>query len=223
MPRLIGLLLVLNLGALLAGLALERWGGQSRLPLGFNAEKIRLLDALDVAPADAREQAPAVAPAAAEPAVTGSLRCLSWPRLDADALLTVEARLRQAGIGLADYDIRIGRDLGWWVYLPPLDDAEQRQARMAEIRQKGITDLAPVRAGTMVNAISLGVLPSLEKARAQAAMLSAKGVEGVRYAPRPGFGEARLLLSPRVDAAALPVLAEGWPVALTPARCEADE
>lgn len=221
MPRLIGLLLLLNLGVLIAGLALDRWGGQSRAPLGFNAEKIRLLDAPDVDPTDAREPAFAVATAATAAAATDSLSCLSWPRLDADALVAVETRLRQAGIGVADYDIRLGRDLGWWVYLPPLDDAEQRQARMAEIRQKGISDLAPVRSGAMVNAISLGVLPSLEKARAQAAMLSAKGVEGVRYAPRPGVGEARLLLSPRVATRALPALAEGWPAALVPARCEA--
>jgi len=225
--RLIGLLLVLNLGVLVAGLVLQSFDGATRAPVVFNAEKIRLLARV----AESDVPAPATAALAelpddandgsAPPLSSPDARlCWSWPALNAERLMAVEAGLRDAGLARNEYDIVLDGQLGWWVYLPPVADATAQSARLEGLREKGVSDLALLRAGVMANAISLGVFPSLEKARQQAASLIAKGIEGVMYAPRPGQGEARLQLFSIQAATRLAATLATWPSGLRPLPCE---
>jgi hypothetical protein len=229
--KLIGLLLALNLGVFLAGMALQRWLPGESAPLVFNAEKIRLLAApassgarqsvAVQAPADAVVENAPLATAKAESASRS--RCLSWTSLDAEALLAIETHLRQLGMAANAYDIELanepGRNLSWWVFLPPLESKAALQAKMEEARRLGVSDLAPVRGGSMRNALSLGAFAKLEQARAHAAALADKGIKDVKFGPRPGAGAARLVFSARVADSALPSAESGWPEGLRPARC----
>ncbi len=220
---LIGLLLVLNLGVLAYGFALEYWRGRAEPPLAFNGDKIRLM-------AEFRPESPARAsgPPAEEQAPTTLVeparesRCLVWPELDADSLAQVGAKLAAVGVEADAYDLILAKKLGWWVYLPPLADADALRAALDDIRAKGVTDLAAVRSGSMVNAISLGAFPTLARARAHAALMERKGVTGVRHGPRPGTGEVRLVLPDSVSAETLAKLAGLWPQNLRPGVCPAE-
>jgi hypothetical protein len=190
------------------------WPSQTGGIPEFNTEKIRLLD---IGGQGQRPEMP-VQPAP----VVSSMRvsCLNWPSLDADALAAVEAHLRASGLASAEPQFRLAKPLGWWVYQPPFRDAEALRQALEAARNKGVSDLAPVRGGRLANALSLGAFPSLEKARAHAAALTAKGLAEVRFGPRPEAGEVRLVFPVNARLPGNP--AEGWPKDLHPGICEAD-
>ncbi|MBM4180763.1 MAG: SPOR domain-containing protein [Betaproteobacteria bacterium] len=215
----IGLLLLLNGGVLLAGLGLGLWLSKPGPTPEFNADKIRLLES----PQSAQETrtAPEVAAVAQAEAEAAARRaCLSWTRLDADGLAAVQAHLDSRGVA-AEREFRVDKPLGWWVYLPPLPDAEALRLALEEVSAKGIRDFAAVRGGRLANAVSLGAFPSLDKARAHAVALEAKGLRGLRYGPRLEAGPVRLLWEEKAGGTPAASLGQGWPQGLTPAVCEA--
>jgi hypothetical protein len=213
--KLTGLLLALNLGMFLAGMAWQYAAKDDSPPLLFNAEKIRLLS---LPPAVARASNEPVA--AANPAPDGVVsRCLAWDKLAAAELVSVEALLKQAGIEAGSYDIELDKTLGWWVFLPPLESPDDLQAKLEEIVALGIKDYAPVRGGLMRNAISLGTFSSLAQAREQVARLTGKGIQGIEFGPRPDSGRVRLLLAESVPESALLSLRTVWPEGLQATPC----
>ncbi len=217
--RLTGLLLVLNLGMLAGGLGVRFWPASTQTTLEFNADKVRLLGAAPSVPTS-RHGNPE--PSVAAVPATEAPNCLSWPSLDADKLAALEAHLKALGLKPKNYELRLARRLGWWVFLPPQGSQAGVRAAMDEARRLGITDMAAVREGPLANALSLGAFADLEKARLHAAMLMEKGLRGVRFGPRPGAGEVRLLLSGPLPAGG-PVWTEAaWPADLQPGKC-ADE
>lgn len=226
MRRLTGLLLALNLGVLVVGLGFMYWPAKPATMPEFNGDKVRFLSTpagVDSANHQAAlpVEPPPASPAQPETSLPATL-CLSWNGLDADKLLTVEAHLKQLGISPGSYELRLSPRLGWWVYLPPFRDPETMRAAMEDARQKGVTDMAQVRAGRMANAVSLGAFPTLEKAREHAATLAAKGLTSVKLGPRPEAGEARLLLSGKSVGQSAENLAKDWPKGLQPGVCAAD-
>lgn len=233
MSRLIGLLLTLNLGVFLSGMALQYWSPAARAPLVFNAEKITLL-APPAVSASSRlvaiekrvqtEVQPDLPAAPSETTVVeANSRCLSWASLDAAGLTVIEAHLKQAGIAANAYDLELeseaGSKLGWWVFLPPSENDAALQATIDEVRRLGVTDYAPVRGGSMRNALSLGAFAKLAQAREHAARLAKKGIKGVKFGPRPAAGTVRLVFSDQIADSALPKSAAGWPNGLQPLRC----
>jgi hypothetical protein len=221
--KLIGLLLALNLGVFLAGMALRQWTPSASVPLVFNAEKITLL-----APQSASEAPPASSEKQPEPGearVVSSSRCLSWRSLDAEGLAAIEAHLGKAGIAANVYRIelenKLEKNLGWWVFLPPMPDKAALQLTIDELARLGVTDYAPVRGGSMRNALSLGAFEKLSQARERAVGLASKGIKGVKFGPRAGAGMARLLFSDAIAENELPSLEVGWPSGLQPASCVA--
>ncbi len=248
MGKLIGLLALLNVVVLLVGMSMEAVRDQPAALLGFNADKVRLVgkverpqaDPVAVAePAgasDAMEEAPVpdvvaepalpaeptvpVAPVHAGVPVQGGARCLVWAGLEADVWSEIEVRLKNAGIKPADFDMRLDKPLGWWVYLPPFPSAEAARAEVEALRRRGVKDIAPVRGGALVNAVSLGVFPTLEKARAHADSLARLGLESMRIGPRPKSGTATLVIAPQVAADKLARLAVGWGRGVNPKVCE---
>lgn len=225
--KLIGLLLALNLGVFLAGMAFQYGSPAARAPLVFNAEKITLLAVPTVTstqvPAAETAVAPGVqaspAPAQSETGIAASPRCLSWKSLDAEGLISIEAHLKQIGIASNAYDIELAKKLGWWVYLPPVENKEALQATIDEVRRLGVLDYAVVRGGSMRNALSLGAFAKLAQAREHALGLSKKGIKGVKFGPRPEAGEARLVFSESIPIGALAKAESGWPSGLPPTRC----
>jgi hypothetical protein len=213
------LLLLLNIGLLAGGLVVTYWPSRTGATPEFNAEKIRLLD---IGGAIAGQGKRSETPVPATPVASGARApsCLKWPSLDADTLAAVEAHLRASGLATSEPKFRLAKPLGWWVYQPPFRDAEALRLALEAARGKGVSDLAPVRGGRLANALSLGVFPSLEKARAHAAALDAKGLAEVRFGPRPEAGEVRLVFPVNARLPGNP--AEGWPKDLHPGICEAD-
>lgn len=241
MRKLIGLLLALNLGMLVVGLAWQFAAREASQPVMFNADKIRLLDLPPTGQPDQAEtvadvvnQAPAVvAPEEMAQTTTqesaqatsqiANLRCLAWQRLDAAGLRAIESYLKQVGIKPDAYSIQLQKKLGWWVFMPPLEDAAAGQARIDQIIQLGIKDYAQVRSGLMRNALSLGAFSNLGQVREHAAFLTRKGLKGIEFGPRLESGVASLILSAAISDAELAKmetqLKSGWPNGLQPAAC----
>lgn len=203
-------LLLLNVVVLVAGLALEHWRAQPRGPVGYNADKVRLLNKVGVTPADGAEakaqgaqtattaSGPTARPAndmaAAEGdsgAVVGRKAQPTGPvclKADLAGSATYAALRRAMGqAGLAGRTLRTEERLGWWVYWPPLDDPVQQVQAMAAIDRAGVKDVAPIRQGPMARAISLGMFASEADARVQHDVLARRGLEALRYGPRPGI------------------------------------
>jgi len=210
MGKLIGLLLALNLGVLLAGTALQLWAPDAARMAVFNAEKIRLLE---VPPATL--ETPPPGPAPLEPVVAAEVpetaRCFAFDGLNQTAFEAIEAYLQQAGIAASAYTLELEKKLGWWVFLPPLDNPEEAPAVLAGIERLGVSDFALVRGGVMRNAVSLGAFGQLAFARQHAATLSAKGIDGVKFGPRPESGAVRLDYADNLDDATLAKLRADWP------------
>ena len=217
MGRVIGLLLLLNAVVLAAGLSMERLRGQPAALVDFNADKVRLLGRVErSAAAESTSEEGVDAAVVTAPLVA---RCLSWSGLDEGLLDEIESRMRDAGIAVSSYDIQLRKRLGWWVYLPPFANAEAALAAIDAARQKGVKDIALVRAGERANAVSLGAFPTLANARAQMDRLRTLGIEGARKGPRPNAGPARLTLAGEVSDAKLTGLDQGWGKGRVPVAC----
>jgi len=213
--RLTLFLVVVNAGVLLAGWGGTAWRGQGTPLVSFNADKIRLLG--DVVPAKPAE--PVSEPNPEVEAVAPVLPpCPAWAELDADGVAQVEAHMRQAGVADSDYDLQVDMRLGWWVYIPPLENFAAVQVVMEDARTKGVRDMAPVRSGSMLNALALGTFGNYDGARRHSQEMLKKGLRDVRFAPRPGAGPARLVVvrdSPNLQQA----LAAPWPPGMEPTAC----
>lgn len=210
--RLIGLLLALNVGALAAGLVAAYWPGKPDLILEFNADKV-----VRLASPEGKKVPPVRDPVAQE--ASSPADCLAWKGLDADGVEKLEASLERMGLARTEYVFQLEKPLGWWVYLPPFPDGDSLRQATELLRAKGVTDFAPVRGGSMANALSLGAFPSLEKARLHEKFLISKGLVGIRSGPRPGDGVARLLLNKAVAADFVSRLAAELPSDLKPGAC----
>lgn len=225
MGRVIGLLLVLNVVMLVAGLSMEQVRSQPAALVDFNADKVLLLGRVGHATAASpaavpSEMATFEAPKPPEATVPAPRsRCVTWPGLDTVLLGEIEALLRGAGIVETQYEIQLEKRLGWWVYLPPFADAAATQAAIESARKKGVTDIAPVRGGDMANAVSLGAFPSLAKARAHLVRLSELGVNGARAGPRPNSGPVRVVLDASVPESSLGRLGTAWSKGRAPTAC----
>jgi len=214
--RLTLFLLVLNAGVLVAGWGGSVWRGQGTPPVSFNADKIRLLD--DVVPAKLAEPVSDPSPAEPEAATQPLPPCPAWAVLDADGVAQVEAHMRQAGVADNDYDLQVDMRLGWWVYIPPLENFAALQVVIEDARAKGVKDLAPVRSGSMLNALALGTFGNYDGARRHSQEMLKKGLRDVRFAPRPGAGAVRLVVvrdSPNLQQA----LTGTWPPGMEPTAC----
>lgn len=225
----LGLLVLLNVVVLLIGGALTAMRAKPAPLLDFNADKVRLLGRVEpLAPAAvvtppkppvAEAEVPEVpeAPEVLEPA-----RCLTWPEFDQALFKDLESRMKKAGLADSDYTLTLTKPLGWWVFIPPLRDAAAVKEKVEAARQLGVKDLAPVRSGDWLHAISLGVFPTLEKARIQEKRLAGSGLKGMNVGPRPGVGAAELTIAPQVEASRVTKLVSGWGAGSKPDVCAAD-
>ena len=216
--RLIGLLVALNIGVLLMGLGLQYWSSNAPPLVTFNADKVQLLD--DLRPLKPAPETPAqdsVGPV--EQATQALAACPAWSGLNADQVGQISSHLRQLGIADGAYDLQVEMRLGWWVYIPPMANAGALKVVMDDARAKGVRDMAPVRSGAMVNALSLGAFPSLDSARKHAEAMTRRGLRGVKFGPRPGSGLARLVVV-QESAQIRKALNAAWPAGLAPDACQ---
>ncbi|MEW6024895.1 MAG: SPOR domain-containing protein [Pseudomonadota bacterium] len=138
--------------------------------------------------AEAEEAAPAAPEPAAPPApATPAYACLeteAYPPPDARRFETRLARLelgaRQMRLAVPYQEVS-----SHLVYLPPNGGKEGAERRVAELRERGISDYFVMQGDSPLRwAVSLGAFKTEASARTLAAELAKKGVQGVRVLPR---------------------------------------
>jgi hypothetical protein len=185
------LLFLLLLLANLAVFAVLQWGGDGsadaarHLPL--QAERIRLLgEPTPVVTAPVKPAAvpvPVLTPRPDSPAAPGA--CMRWGPIAAarlDEASTLLAPLKLGGRLVIQAQGEPGGP--YWVYIPPLANKTLADAKLNELANLGVKDLAVVRAGKWQNAISLGLYAKQPIADARLAELRKKGVQSSRIEAR---------------------------------------
>jgi hypothetical protein len=150
-----------------------------------------------VAPAPAAREIPA-SPPAQPPA--GEI-CMEWGDFSGPDLARVTTAL--AGLKLGDRlsQRQVVRDVGYWVYIPPLRDRAAVRRKVAELKALGISEYFIVQTpGHWHNAISLGVFKTREAAQNDLDQLRTKGVHTARVGERTSKVKATIFKLAGVDA-----------------------
>jgi hypothetical protein len=139
------------------------------------------------------------APAAAKP---GTPVCLEWGDFSGPDLTRATAAL--SALQLADKlsQRQIERDIGYWVYIPPLRNKAAVNRKIAELKALGVREYFVVQiSGHWLNAISLGMFKTRDAAQNFLHDLNTKGVRTARVGERASKLKATLFMLNRVDAA----------------------
>jgi hypothetical protein len=138
-------------------------------------------------------------PAAAKP---GMLVCLEWGDFSGPDLTRATAAF--SSLQLADKlsQRQIERDIGYWVFIPPLRDKAAVNRKIAELKALGVREYFVLQAsGHWFNAISLGVFKTRDAAQNFLRGLQAKGVRSAQVGERASKVKTTIFMLDRVDAA----------------------
>ena len=134
----------------------------------LNADQIRIIAA----------PTPRVAPAPPSPRAAASpAACIEWGGFDAADLPKAQSALDALALGdkLRKVDVMV--QTTYWVYVPPLKSKAELDRKIKELKELGITDLAPVIEGVRWRyAISLGLFRNEDGAKKFLASVREKGV-----------------------------------------------
>ena len=136
------------------------------------------------------------------PAKPSTLICLEWSDFSGPDLARAAAAL--SALQLADKlsQRQIERDIGYWVYIPPLRNKAAVNRKIAELKALGIREYFVMQtSGRWLNAISLGIFKTQEAAQNFHHHLQAKGVRTARVGERIGKLKATIFQLNKVDAA----------------------
>lgn len=168
-----------------------------RLTSQLARERIVMLSALEArAAAETAAAAPAPAPAAAEappepepaqaPAVE-TIACAQAGSFAAPDARRFETRISRLGLGERQSRISVPFQevTSHLVYLPPNGGKEGADRRVAELKEKGVSNYFVMQGeGPMKWAVSLGVFKTETAAQSLVAALGKQGVRGARVLPR---------------------------------------
>ena len=135
------------------------------------------------APAEAEPEPAPPAPAPAAPAFA----CLETEAFAAADARRFETRLARLDLGARQTRLAIPFQevTSHLVYLPPQGGKEGADRRVAELRERGVTNFFIMQGDSPLRwAVSLGVFKTEAGARTLAAELAKQGVQGVRILPR---------------------------------------
>jgi len=153
----------------------------------------------DAAPAAGAAAAPAVAPAsvpasapAAASATPATPAAPLFACLETEAFAQADARrfeTRLARLELGARQTRLAVPFqevsSYLVYLPPNGGKEGAESRVADLRERGVSDYFIMQGDSPMRwAVSLGAFKTEASARTMAADLAKQGVQGVRILPR---------------------------------------
>jgi hypothetical protein len=139
------------------------------------------------------------APAAEKPAMPV---CLEWGDFSGPDLTRATSEL--SALQLADKlsQRQIERDIGYWVYIPPLKNKAAINRKIAELKGLDIKEYFVVQnSGPWLNAISLGVFKTRDAAQNFLQEVQAKGVRSAQLGERASKLKATIFMLNRVDAA----------------------
>ena len=132
----------------------------------------------------------------------GTPICLEWSDFSGPDLARAAAAL--SALQLADKlsQRQIERDIGYWVYIPPLRNKAAVNRKIAELKTLGIREYFVMQnPGRWLNAISLGIFKTQDAAQNFHHHLQAKGVRTARVGERIGKLKATTFLLNGVDVA----------------------
>ena len=144
---------------------------------------------------------PAPSMAAAEGDKPGALICLEWGEFSGSDLTRATAAL--SAMQVADQVSRrqIERDIGYWVYIPPLKNKAAANRKIAELQAAGVKEYFVVQTpGHWLNAISLGVFKTREAAENFLLVVHAKGVRTAKVGERASKLITTVFMLHKVDA-----------------------
>ncbi len=175
-----------------ARVALEGEGGgaETRIPqLQVAAERIKLLNATERAPAG-KPQLPVKALPAAPPktATAAPAVCLEWGIFAGPGVARAERALASLELPEGQVERAVTDAGGYWVYMPPFKNKAEVDRKVRELRDLGVTEFFVVQdAGQWRNAISLGIFRTDEGAQAFLAGLKQRGVRSAIVTRRENF------------------------------------
>jgi SPOR domain len=179
----------------------------------LNADKIRLLDAKEIA---LEEMAAAhVLPAQTNPAnlelalsitpppvekLIASI-CLEWGEFLDVELKQVEDSLEALDLGGKLTKRQVEHMIGFWVYIPPLKDKAAINKKIAQLKERGVSEYFIVQeAGTWMNAISLGVFRTEEAAQHYLNKLRSNKIISAKVGKRNSKHKLSIMMLNDVDA-----------------------
>lgn len=179
------------------------WGEQGvQAQPTLNEEKIQLMPApnheLPVATPDAIPAAPAtITPAlpskqqpipdivAPETAKQSAKLCLDWGDFSGPDLARAKVALSAMQLGEKLNQRQVERDIGFWVYIPPLKNKAAIIKKIGELKALGVREYFVVQnADHWQNAISLGIFKTQEAAQNFLDSLHNKGVRSAKVGER---------------------------------------
>ncbi|MGB7815853.1 MAG: sporulation protein [Methylotenera sp.] len=208
MKSLVWLLVLLNVG-MLAYFNLDLIVPKPVLAdRSIQAEKLKILSAkdLEVMPKKVAPTPEAGAQSvAATPVVQGPTICYKWGNFTKTNLPAAQVVLVRLGLeSVVNQEAASQGDRRFWVYYPPLKNANLAQQKAAEIKALGVEELYIVQDSQWRNAISFGLFQDEQLAINLLNELQAKGVKGVAKALRtPGKSLSSLLIKSVTSEAAL--------------------
>lgn len=167
----------------------------------INPEKLKILDqqALEAMP---RKVATLPVAPVVEASVTS---CYEWGNFTASNLPSAQVALVKLGLeGVAKQADTVQADRRFWVYYPPLKNAQLAQEKANEIKSLGVGEIFVVQDSQWRHAISFGLFQDEKLATNLLSDLQAKGVKGATKALRsPGKNISSLLIKAVTPEAAL--------------------
>jgi hypothetical protein len=110
--------------------------------------------------------------------------CLEWGPLTETDRTRALADLEPLGLGKLLTSRKTETTTSYWVYLPPATSRTEADRRVAELRSRGLADVAVVDAGPQRNAVSLGLFQTEDAANTRLADALKLGVANARSGPR---------------------------------------
>lgn len=146
---------------------------------------------------------PASAPVSA-PAASLSLaksdNCFEWGDFSGVELDQATKALKKLSLGEKLSQREIDRVIGFWVYIAPLKGKAAVAQKVAQLKERGVTDYFVVQeAGEWLNAISLGLFKSRESAQKFMDGLRKKGVNSAKMGERTGKSRATVFIINGLD------------------------
>lgn len=222
MKWLVGLLVLVNLGLFavfnLEGLPKQTAVASNHQPI--NEDQLKLLSEKEVAALPKKTPPPPLAPDTppvplpVEVAAAPELGCYEWGSFSNVGMFKARKVLLNLSLKSTIKMNSRQEAVRYWVYIPRLKTAELAQAKAAEVRALGVTDLFVVQEPQWRNAISFGVFQDEQLALNLLTELKAKGVnsavKGVRNQEK---GQASLIIAdmPSTTAAELEKLKPEFP------------
>ncbi len=203
------------------------WGKQEiQAQPDLHGEMIRLLPAQPASPAKQSSPSkpvsvplPSHAPAAPRPAATSKLNlsmdmttpeavkpavpiCMEWGEFSGPDLARATAALSAMQLGDRLSQRQAEREIGYWVYMPPLRNKAAVNRKIAELKALGVSDYFVVQgSGRWQKAISLGVFKTRDAAQKFLHALNTRGVRTAQVGERLSKVKTTLFIFNGIDAA----------------------